>query len=219
MYWYVRPILIIGGILALCGLAVWVMLYTASKVREREREACAASSRLENNGNEGSGTGTGSGTVRGSVRAYAVRVDPNVDVHGMDPPPPQDLSVLASCGGQGRMRLVTARVTPESIVWLPLSQTREAIRLYEDVLSGHVRNLIIRGVVVRVWATNKNTSCIILGRLPTDDKALSVPKGCSPLPIATPFLADTQSASAWTKLVMGLRPYRGIPILLNVWAF
>jgi len=207
-----RYAIVLVGILALCGLVVWVVLYTASQVREREREACAASGRLENDDDAYE-------PVRGCVRAYAIRVDPSVDVHGMDPPPPQDLSILASCGDTGRVSLVTARVTPENIVWLPLSQTREAIRLYEDVLGGHVRNMIIRGVVVRVWATNKNTSCIILGRLPTDDKALSVPKGCSPLPVATPFLADTQSSGAWTELVKGLRPYLMAPILLNVWAF
>jgi hypothetical protein len=202
-------IIAVVGLLALCGLAVWVVLYTASQVREKEREACAASSSYDD------------AADRGPVQAYAVQVDPAASAPL--PSKQQSVSVLATCaqGGEQSTRLVSAQVAPESIAWLPLVQTRESMRLHQDVFDGRVRNLLIRGVVVRAWAAADVLNAIMIGRLPNDNKALlRMPKGCSPLPVSTPFQASTQSTSSWTSLIRGLASHNGgHPILLSVWGF
>jgi hypothetical protein len=205
LWWYV---VVIGGLLALCALAVWACLYAASRARQREREICAAT---RGDGGRGQGAGT--------VRAYALKVDPNANVARMGRPPTQEVTVFARCDRK-KVRLVTSRVRSQGMAWLPLQQTRESLRLHQDIIDGSVRNMLVRGVVVRVWATRDNTSAIVIGRLPNDGQALDLPKGCSPLPVATPFQAQAQSSASWTKLVRGLTPLPGgEPILLSVWAF
>jgi hypothetical protein len=206
-------IIAVVGLLALCGLAVWVVLYTASQVREKEREACAASSSYDENDADAD---------RGPVQAYAVQVDPAA-ASALQPRKQQSVSVLATCaqGGARSIRLVSAQVAPESIAWLPLVQTRESMRLHQDVFDGRVRNLLIRGVVVRAWAAADVLNAIMIGRLPNDNKALlRMPTGCSPLPVSTPFQASSQSTSSWTRLVKGLAYHNGgHPILLSIWGF
>lgn len=207
--WY---IVVIGGLVALCALAVWAVLFTASRVRQREREICAGTA-----GNDDVG-----GASSSAVHAYSLKVDPYVDARQrqrMELPNDLELSVLARCKGT-KVALMTARVDPHGLTWLPLIQTRESIRLHHDIVVGRVRNLLIRGIVVRTWAKKDTLSAIIIGRLPSDDQALLLPKGCSALPIATPFHAQKQSASAWNDLVRGLVPDRaGEPVLLSVWGF
>jgi hypothetical protein len=201
--WQIGVIVIAATLV--CGALVWIALYTASQVRQKEREACAASTSSKNRDDKRGN--------RNQLLTYSIQVSGS-KVSSSD----RRISVIANCGAI-KSSIVPATIRSDNILDMTLVHASDSNRLWSDITNGRVVYMILRGVIVRAWASSSDSSIITIA--PLNDVTM-LPNGCSPLPIGTPFGTSSESelATGWKSLVSGLvRSTPASPVLLQVWAF
>lgn len=121
------------------------------------------------------------------------------------------------------VQTLSGKVNPRDVAFLSLTRTRESLRLHQDLEAKNTRYLLMTGVVVRAWAisdrdviSRENKDVIVIGRLSTDSDAItSMPDGCRPVTLATPFSNGSLSRAQWNEFCGHLKNTQSI----IVWAF
>jgi hypothetical protein len=136
------------------GVAIGLSLATRGALERVERRQVLIGS-ASKGGDDDDDDGDGRSSRR-SVTTYSVLVDPSAAAQlTTAPPPAQGETQLFACGATAESESSAAlpvTTPPDSLCWLVVRATDDALALYADVANQRVRYLAIAGVVVRAWA-------------------------------------------------------------------
>jgi hypothetical protein len=139
------------------GVAIGLSLATRGALERVERRQVLIGS-ASKGGDDDDDDGDGRSSRR-SVTTYSVLVDPSAAAQlTTAPPPAQGETQLFACGATAESESSAAlpvTTPPDSLCWLVLRATDDALALYADVANQRVRYLAIAGVVVRAWAAQE----------------------------------------------------------------